>query len=93
MLLTLPLLATCLRLCSTELITKFLNDLHRPLPHTSDGLCSSHCPLNTLLQVNSVEREHFYRPFHGSEAEGAFKKYSHFLPRTEDALKARPLLQ
>lgn len=34
-----------------------------------------------------MEREHFYRPFHGSETEGAFRKYSHFLPRTAAALE------
>ena len=36
--------------------------------------------------VNSVERALFYRPFMGSEAQGAMKKYSHFLPRLPGAV-------
>jgi hypothetical protein len=36
--------------------------------------------------VNSVERTRFYRPFRGSEAQGAARKYAHFLPRLPGAL-------
>jgi hypothetical protein len=36
--------------------------------------------------VNSVERTRFYRPFRGSEAQGAARKYAHFLPRLPAAL-------
>ena len=36
--------------------------------------------------VNSCERVRFYRPFRGSETDGAARKYAHFLPRLPAAL-------
>ena len=40
------------------------------------------------LWVNAVERTRFYRPFHGSEEDGAAAKYDYFLPRLRGALEA-----
>ena len=36
--------------------------------------------------VNSCERARFYRPFRGSESDGAARKFAHFLPRLPAAL-------
>ena len=45
-----------------------------------------HAALALNIWVNSVERALFYRPFQGSEAQGAMKKYTHFLPRLPGAV-------
>ena len=42
--------------------------------------------LSLNVWVNSVEKATFYRPFRGSEADGAMTKYAHFLPRLPGAL-------
>ncbi len=52
-------------------------DLERP---------HGHAALSLNVWVNSVERARFYRPFNGSEADGALRKYAHFLPRLPAAL-------
>ena len=47
---------------------------------------TGHSALALNVWLNSVERALFYRPFQGSEAHGAMKKYEHFLPRLPGAL-------
>eukprot|EP00241_Pyramimonas_parkeae_P017185 CAMPEP_0114291176 /NCGR_PEP_ID=MMETSP0059-20121206/8342_1 /TAXON_ID=36894 /ORGANISM="Pyramimonas parkeae, Strain CCMP726" /LENGTH=628 /DNA_ID=CAMNT_0001412647 /DNA_START=195 /DNA_END=2082 /DNA_ORIENTATION=+ len=42
--------------------------------------------LHLCCWSNAVERSLFYRPFDGSESEGANEKYGYFLPRLRDVL-------